>query len=69
MFNQRLTKKKNELLDVKSNKVSEWKTKATHWKEWLKTKENELESQGAVGTNPKEVKKQKDELEVRDGHN
>lgn len=64
LFYQRLSKKEAELLDEKSSKVSEWGAQAALWKEWLKKKEDELESQGAVGTEPSVVKKQKADLEV-----
>ncbi|XP_028414134.1 dystrophin-like isoform X2 [Dendronephthya gigantea] len=59
----RLSKKEAELQKEDSNKMSEWKTKGSEFKEWLKSKKNELESHGQVGTKPSTVKQQKVELE------
>ena len=60
-----MSKKEKEFQKEGSNKVNEWGVKATEWKEWLKNKETELESQGAIGTEPAVVKQQISELEVK----
>ena len=61
----RLSKKEAELHDETSNRVSEWGSLVLSWKEWLKIKENELDSQGAVGIEPNVIKTQQAALEVR----
>jgi hypothetical protein len=60
-----MSKREKELQKEGSNKVSEWGIKAAEWKEWLKSKETELDNQGPVGTEPAVVKQQKLELEVK----
>ena len=38
---------------------------ANEWKEWLGSKETELDNQGAVGSEPAVVRQQKNDLEVK----
>ena len=44
--------------------MTEWGVKAAEWKEWLKSKETELDNQGPVGIEPAVVKQQTVDLEV-----
>ena len=60
----RLSKKEKELQKEGSDKVAKWQMKANEWKEWLGSKETELDNQGSVGTEPVVVKQQKVDLEV-----
>ena len=45
--------------------MAEWGMEANEWKEWLGSKETELDNQGAVGSEPAVVRQQKNDLEVK----